>query len=49
MSQFGAGSRIRSAGFLAGCLEAIVALGSAGGTPAGQPPGRRRYNHRAGK
>jgi len=31
-----------SAGILAGCPEG--AFGSAGMMPAGQPPGRRRYN-----
>ena len=28
-----------------GCPECVLAFGSAGVTPAGQPPGRRRYNH----
>jgi hypothetical protein len=27
----------------AGCPEGALALASAGGMPAGQPPGRRRY------
>ena len=33
-----------SAGILAGWPEGVVALGAAGVTPAGQPPGRGRYN-----
>ena len=36
-----------SAGILAGFPEGVLALGSAGMMPTGQPPGRRRYNRRA--
>jgi hypothetical protein len=34
---------IGSAGIPAGCPEGVLALGAAGVTPAGQPPGPRRY------
>jgi hypothetical protein len=35
-----------SAGILAGCPEGVLALDLAGVTPAGQPPGRRRYRRK---
>jgi hypothetical protein len=33
-----------NAGIATGCLVVVIALGSAGKMPAGQPLGRRRYS-----